>query len=224
MLGWTNFQKQNYGVHNKYECKKLSKEMIIACTKLLRCVKDNNIPFKERPLISENYADTIKSYPREFGSDKIRESHLRGWLNDPKYLRAMSLPIREISYIDLPDAEINAVFSALKAEENVYEDAIILRIVKLAPGDSVMLHYDPKTFYTPNKLWQRDHVGKYKDKRAFVYMHDRMPGQVSYLGNKEIDYKQYEMYKFDVDKLYHGAANYGYDDRIMICFSWAEPI
>ena len=45
MLGWTNFQKQNYGVHNKYECKKLSKEMIIACTKLLRCVKDNNIPF-----------------------------------------------------------------------------------------------------------------------------------------------------------------------------------
>ena len=224
MLRWTKYQERNNGVHNNFEKKRPTQELILACNQIMTYIKQNKIPFGERPLISDHYAESIKQHEIEHGSLDVPLTQLSGWFNDPKYKRAMSLPIREISYVDLPDEITQPAFDALAEQEKVYERAMIFRVIKLEPGDNVLLHYDPRTFYTPDKQWQQGHQHKYIDKRAFIYMHDRMPGQISYLGNREIDYKQYDMFVFDVNKVYHGACNFGYDDRYMICYSWAEPI
>jgi len=225
MLGWTKYQEENYGITNEYEKVKITNALKIACDDILNYIVDNKIDFPVRPLIKPDYAEHIIKHKERFDYT-LPDACVLSWLNDSKFQRAMALPIREISSFDLPEDVVKNALTALQKQENVYKDAAMFRFIKLEPGDQVMLHYDPKTSYHSevNIQWLEEHKGKYIDKRAFVYMNDRQPGQVSWLGKSEIDYKKYDMYKFEVDKVYHGTANFGYDDRYMICFSWAEPL
>ena len=226
MLNWTRYQERTNGIHNKYEKVKLTPEFHHACAKVMDHVIKNNMEFKPRPLMPHDYAETILNNAERFNY-KLKDKKVVGWLNDSKYLRSMSLPVRILYDRDLPEDLVKETKSALEKQENVYRHAIYFNVIKMEPGDQIMLHYDPKSLYLPAWPIGNELPGQgteYIDMRAFVYMNDRQPGQVSWLGKSDIDYKAYDMFKFEVDKVYHGTANFGYDDRYMICFSWAEPL
>lgn len=223
MIGWTKFHESAFDVNANYDRVNISQDLKDACQALLNHIVTTKMEFPTRPFMPPTYAEFIDKHREEFKCD-IPRGRISGWFNDPKYLRAIRLPIREILMDHLPiDLVMNAL-AALEKQETVYEHALIFRVIKLECGDSVMLHYDPRTFYTTDRMWQKDHLDNYTDKRAFVFMNDKKPGQVTWLGDSEINYRMFDMIKFDCDKVYHGSANFGYDDRYMICFSWAEPI
>ena len=223
MLTFTKFQEKNYGVHARYERVVISEELKLACNVLKSYAVNNKLEFRVRPMYHDDYAQWVADHPQHFNCHSPIE-HLEGWFNEPKYKRAISLPTRELIAADFPDEMVSTALDALKQQETVYENAAVFRMIKLEPGDMMILHYDPKTFYKLGKEWPTIHDGKYIDKRAFVYMNDRQPGQVSWLGANEIDYKKHSMFTFDATKVYHGSANFGYDDRYMISFGWAEPV
>jgi len=223
MIKWNEWQKKNCDTHNRYERVTISASLKSACDSIKKYIIDKNVTWYNYPVTPPNYGSFIADNRYEF-SCNLPAQQIQEWLDAPESLRAMSLPVRVITSYILPDEIVLPALAALEAQESVYEHAVIFRVIKLKPGDIMMLHYDPKSFYTQDKVWQKGHRGKYKDKRAFIYMNDRAPGQISYLGDHEIDFKAYDMFKYDVEKVYHGSCNFGYDDRFLITFSWAEPL
>ena len=220
MRKWIEFQEANYKTSTDFVKKKPTQALIDASENVLRYTKQNQTEYNVHPIIPAAYVSYAKQYNDTYGAAELPDGYEKMIL-DPRYTDAINAPMREIHSRSLPDRIVKPAFDALKEQESVFNNLMLFRLMLLRPGDNTILHYDPKALYTSSNEW---FAGEYRDMQAFLFMHDQEPGQISWLGDSEVKYEQYDMFVFEREQLLHGAINFGYHNRYMLCYAWAEPL
>lgn len=136
--------------------------------------------------------------PRPDFSNLINEYEVNQYQEAMKYGYTFDAPLWTIYEKDDVDFEINPSWCSGK---------VSWWITKMMPGQFMPMHSDPFThdsnvirYWVPLMNYEAGHIFIYKDRMI-------------------TDYKLGDVYRFDVAKEIHGAANIGYTPRIMLQIS-----
>ena len=222
MLEVVKYLQDNYVTDKSWELKRPTPELINACENILAYAKEHDMPYNVRPFVPKvhQYIKYLEKYHNAYGSGEFPAEKLEQSLSDEKAFNGHCRVMREIQGKEFPEDFRRSVLEAFCTQEQVFSELFMFRIVKQEPGDNITLHMDPKPFYFGDGNWID---GDYTDYNAQMFMHDRKPGQITWLEEEVVNYKKYDFIKYVTDQVYHGAGNMGWHDRYMIFFSWAQP-
>jgi hypothetical protein len=144
-----------------------------------------------------NYIETYDGYPRPSGgrnpdSEEFRQAGKKGYDLSSTYWYIYEG--KEFPYKVKPPFSVSGDF--------------LFWFIKMKPSNIMPMHVDPHSMHLTN-------VSRY-----WMSLKDYEPGHVFIYENElAVDYRKGDIFKYNNPQALHGAANIGWSDRLIMCFS-----
>lgn len=226
MKEWMKYIKDYHNADESYKRLSLidNPALVKAMDQVVAYIKENGLLGKNTPPVyNRNDADRfLFGYPEDFYNTEFLDKCYA----DNKHKELPELPLRSTNMFDIEDGLREEFLTAFEEYESVDDHFLKFRVHVVLPGDIVMTHYDSPGEWVRNAQtadewryvipYEKSHL----EMRLMVFMDDWQPGQVVQIGNDLIQWKKYDAIEWDIKNCLHGAANFGFDDRIAFLIGW----